>query len=102
MNNEHMKQLKQYIDDHWENCQIRLPPHKMHPNGRNAIAHMWLSLKSSYNVEHVKDIPDKEFETCLEILKIVYQYAEDINVEKRFPKVNIIINSTLDQFFKND
>lgn len=100
MNDNHMKLLRGWIQSHYENVQLRLPPHPYHPKGRNAIAHMWLSLKGSYGVEYVKDIPDKEYENCLKILQIVYEYAEDIDVEKRFPKVEKVKINTLDEFFE--
>lgn len=100
MNKENLKRLKAFVDEHAPVIQHRLPPSPMHPNGRNAYAHLWILLKNAYSVEHVKYISDDQVDICLEILKLASEYAHEENVESRFPTVTKTVTLTLDDFFK--
>ncbi|MDB4861638.1 hypothetical protein OAH63_00955 [bacterium] len=44
-----------------------LKPSSFHPKGRNAYAHISLSIKEKFNQSY-KDIPDKEFEKVIEYI----------------------------------
>ena len=100
MNKENLKKLKLYVDEHAPMIQHRLPQSPLHPNGRNAYAHLWILLKTAYGVEHVKYIADNQVEKCFDILKLAVEYAHEQDVEKRFPVVAKSVTLTLDDFFK--
>ena len=99
MNVEHMNVIKKWIQDHYQELQIRLPPLPPKHEQRIAVAHCWKCLKEAFHVQQCKDIPDIEFNNCMEILRIVYEYAEDPKVESRFPKVKSYRPNTLKDLF---
>lgn len=100
LNSVNYKKLQDYILVHAPSIQHRLPPCDRHPNGRNAYAHLWIVLKDAYGVDKVKDIPDNELNTCFEILKIAVEYAHELGISRRFPKVKRVCSSnTLEDFF---
>lgn len=101
MNVKHMDDIKNWIKDHYQELQCRLPPLPPHHINRIAVAHCWKCLKETFQVEQCKDIPDSEFDNCMEILRIVLKYAEDPNVEDRFPKVKTYRPNTLVDLFQS-
>lgn len=91
MNRENQQKIRQWIVDHQANLDVRLPPLPELHCARNGWCHLFGCLDDVYHTRGkggYKVIPDSEFDNCMRILEIAYQYAEDVNVYDRFPQVS--------------
>ncbi len=89
MNRENQLKLRQWVLDHQENMNLRLPPIPEMHSARNAWCHLFGCIDDVYGTRGkggYKVIPDEEFDNCIKIFEIAYQYAEDLDVYDRFPK----------------
>ena len=110
MNQDNRKKLSNWIASHQFNLSIRLPDEPDMKYARNGWCHLYGVLLDAYQLRGVHDgikmIPDSEFDNCIKLLEIAYQYGEDPNVYDRLPKVDQkVIDSihnkqtTLDDWF---
>ena len=67
LNEENRKIIWSKIQRTGDLLQPLLKPSSFHPKGRNAYAHISLSIKEKFNQSY-KDIPDKEFEKVIEYI----------------------------------
>ena len=67
LNEENRKIIWSKIQSTGDLLQPLLKPSSFHPKGRNAYAHISLSIKENFNQSY-KDIPDKEFEKVIEYI----------------------------------
>jgi len=67
LNEENRKIIWSKIQSTGDLLQPLLKPSTFHPKGRNAYAHISLSIKEKFNQSY-KDIPDKEFEKVIEYI----------------------------------
>ena len=67
LNEENRKIIWSKIQSTGDLLQPLLKPSSFHPKGRNAYAHISLSIKEKFNQSY-KDIPDKEFEKVVEYI----------------------------------
>ena len=67
LNEESRKIIWSKIQSTGDLLQPLLKPSSFHPKGRNAYAHISLSIKEKFNQSY-KDIPDKEFEKVIEYI----------------------------------
>ena len=67
LNEENRKIIWSKIQNTGDLLQPLLKPSSFHPKGRNAYAHISLSIKEKFNQSY-KDIPDKEFEKVIEYI----------------------------------
>jgi hypothetical protein len=67
LNEENRKIIWSKIQSTGDLLQPLLKPSSFHPKGRNAYAHISLSIKEKFNQSY-KDIPDKEFEKVIEYI----------------------------------
>ena len=67
MNEKNKKMLWQMILEAGEFLKEKLPQHPNHPKGRNAYAHIALSIKTKFNRSY-KDIDDDKFN---EVIKYI-------------------------------
>ena len=67
LNEENRKIICSKIQRTGDLLQPLLKPSSFHPKGRNAYAHISLSIKEKFNQSY-KDIPDKEFEKVIEYI----------------------------------
>ncbi|MAR57630.1 MAG: hypothetical protein CMP15_06725 [Rickettsiales bacterium] len=72
MNKNNKKILWQIIQEAGSYLQGKLPEHPHHPNGRNAYAHIALSIKKKFKVSY-KDIDDEKLN---EVIKYI-NYLKD-------------------------
>lgn len=96
MNDAHMKALNEWIRNHAEEAQTKLPDDPRHPHGRNAIAHFYTMLQWVFNVRHVREISDADFETAMEVLRVVLDHAADDDINRHVIKYK---TNTLDGIF---
>ena len=67
LNEENRKIIWSKIQSTGDLLQPLLKPSSFHPKGRNAYAHISLSIKEKFNQSY-KDIPDKEFEKVIDYI----------------------------------
>ena len=67
LNEESRKIIWSKIQSTGDLLQPLLKPSSFHPKGRNAYAHISLSIKEKFNQSY-KDIPDKEFEKVIDYI----------------------------------
>ena len=67
LNEENRKIIWSKIQSTGDLLQPLLKPSSFHPKGRNAYAHISLSIKEKFNQSY-KEIPDKEFEKVIEYI----------------------------------
>ena len=67
LNEENRKIIWSKIQRTGDLLQPLLKPSSFHPKGRNAYAHISLSIKEKFNQSY-KDLPDKEFEKVIEYI----------------------------------
>ena len=67
LNEENRKIIWSKIQSTGDLLQPLLKPSSFHPKGRNAYAHISLSIKEKFNQSY-KDIPNKEFEKVIEYI----------------------------------
>ena len=67
LNEESRKIIWSKIQSTGDLLQPLLKPSSFHPKGRNAYAHISLSIKEKFNQSY-KDIPYKEFEKVIEYI----------------------------------
>ena len=97
MNDTNMKMINEWIRAHAEEAQAKLPDDPRHPHGRNAIAHFYTMLQWVFNVRHVQDISDADFETAMEVLQITLDHAMDSDIDRYFLKYK---TNTLEGFLQ--
>ena len=91
LNLQNQKALRQWVIDHQDNMNVRLPPIPEMHSARNAWCHLFGCIDDVYHTRGhggYKVIPDSEFDNCIKIFEIAYKYAEDIDVYDRFPQVS--------------
>ena len=99
MNNEHCNSIRHFIDSVKDNVSVRLPPEENLHCQRNGHCHLYGCLIDVFledgrkNKQSYRDIPDKYFEMCMEVLEIATKYAEDPNVYDRFESIRKRIES---------
>ena len=92
MNNEHCNSIRHFIDSVKDNVSVRLPPEENLHCQRNGHCHLYGCLIDVFledgrkNKQSYRDIPDKYFEMCMEVLEIATKYAEDPNVYTKTSK----------------
>ena len=67
MNKENASKLWKIIQETGDYLQRKLPDHHYHPKGRNAYAHVTLSVKNKFGLSY-KDIADKDYKKVIEYL----------------------------------
>ena len=67
MNSENKKKLWSEILLAGDFLKNKLPNHPNHPKGRNAYAHVALSVKNKFGLSY-KDIADKDYKKVIEYL----------------------------------
>ena len=67
MNKENTSKLWKTIRDAGNYLESKLPDHSNHPKGRNAYAHVALSVKNKFGLSY-KDIADKDYKKVIEYL----------------------------------
>ena len=67
MNKENSTKLWKIIQEAGDYLKSKLPDHPNHPKGRNAYAHVALSVKNKFGLSY-KDIDDKDFKKVIEYL----------------------------------
>lgn len=111
MNKENCQKIRQWVIDHADNLNVRLPPEDDLYCQRNAWCHLFGCIDDVYNVRGrggYKVIPDSEFDNVINILQIAYDHGEEQHISHYFPKpdqlvldkINNIERNTLDQFFQ--
>ena len=68
MNEFNRKKVWKKIQSSGDELQPLLKPSRYHPNGRNAYAHIALSIKDKYGCSY-RDIPDDQFEEVILFLE---------------------------------
>ena len=103
MNKFHCDAIVNYIKAHANNLDVRLPDEADLYCARNGWCHLFGVLLDAYHLrgtnKSYKDIPDSEFDNCINILQIAVKYAEDSNVYDKFPKVD---QKVIDVILNND
>ena len=72
MNKENASILWKMIQEAGDYLQDKLPSHANHSEGRNAYAHVALSIKDKFNASY-KDIEDKKFNEVLKYIEFLKQ-----------------------------
>ena len=65
MNKENSNKLWKMIQEAGDYLQSKLPNHPNHPKGRNAYAHVALSIKNKFRSSY-KDISDEGYQKVIE------------------------------------
>jgi len=103
MNATNSKKVLEWVKNHQDSLDVRLPPEESCPNGRSGWCHLFGCLVDAYglrgNPKGYHAIPDSEMDHVFEILNIAYEFAEDPDVYERFPKVEKI--RELNEWFEN-
>ena len=73
MNEDNRKKIWDKIQSKGDKLQPLLKQSSFHPNGRNAYAHLALSIKKKYGCSY-KDIPDEKYEDVILFLEYLYKY----------------------------
>lgn len=99
MNEANAKAITQWIASRQFNMNCRLPDEQDMKYARNGWCHLFGVLLDAYHLRGdprgFKAIPDSEFDNCIKLLQIAYDYAEDPNVYDRLPKVDQKILDTI-------
>ncbi len=72
MNEDNRKKIWDKILSTGDKLQPLLKPSSFHRKGRNAYAHLALSIKEKYGCSY-KDIPDEEYEDVILFLEYLYK-----------------------------
>ena len=72
MNEDNRKKIWDKIQSIGDKLQPNLKPSSFHPKGRNAYAHLALSIKEKYGCSY-KDIPDEKYEEVILFLEYLYK-----------------------------
>ena len=72
MNEDNRKKIWDKIQSTGDKLQPLLRPSYFHPKGRNAYAHLALSIKEKYGCSY-KDIPDEKYEDVILFLEYLYK-----------------------------
>ena len=72
MNEDNRKKIWDKIQSTGDKLQPLLKPSSIHPKGRNAYAHLALSIKEEYGCSY-KDIPDEKYEDVILFLEYLYK-----------------------------
>ena len=72
MNEDNRSKTWKLIQEAGDYLQGQLPDHPNHPKGRNAYAHVAISVKSQFNASY-KDIPDEQLEEVLKYIEFLKQ-----------------------------
>ena len=67
MNKENSAKLWKNIQEAGDYLQSKLPDHRNHPKGRNAYAHVALSVKNKFSLSY-KDISDEDYQKVIEYI----------------------------------
>ena len=72
MNEDNRKKIWNKVQLIGDEIQSLLKPSPFHPRGRNAYAHIALSIKEKYGCSY-KDIPDEKYEGVILFLEYLYK-----------------------------
>ena len=72
MNEDNRKKIWDKIQSTGDKLQPLLKPSAFHTKGRNAYAHLALSIKEKYGCSY-KDIPDEKYEDVILFLEYLYK-----------------------------
>ena len=72
MNEDNRKKIWDKIQSTGDKLQPFLKPSSFRPKGRNAYAHLALSIKEKYGCSY-KDIPDEKYEDVILFLEYLYK-----------------------------
>ena len=72
MNEDNRKKIWHKIQSTGDKLQPLLKPSSFHLKGRNAYAHLALSIKEKYGCSY-KDIPDEKYEDVILFLEYLYK-----------------------------
>ena len=67
MNKENIGKLWKIIQEAGDYLRNKLPDHPNHPKGRNAYAHVALSIRNKFGLSY-KDISDKDYQKVIEYI----------------------------------
>ena len=67
MNKENTSKLWKIIQEAGDYLRNKLPDHPNHPKGRNAYAHVALSIRNKFGLSY-KDISDKDYQKVIEYI----------------------------------
>ena len=70
MNKDNTAKLWKLIQEAGDYLKNQLPEHPNHPKGRNAYAHVAISVKSKFNFSY-KDIPDDKLEDVIKYIEFL-------------------------------
>ena len=67
MNKENIGKLWKIIQEAGDYLRNKLPDHPNHPKGKNAYAHVALSIRNKFGLSY-KDISDKDYQKVIEYI----------------------------------